>query len=102
VVVLEDGSEQVRQVLVGRDLSAGGVGVEPHPSLALGDPLRLAIFDTSFRVPFTVKAEVIRDDGQRGLGLRFAKPEAETSQRIGKLVSTLLASEASAPARPPF
>jgi hypothetical protein len=86
VVVLDGDAEQVRQVLFARDLSVGGVRVDPHPDLQLGDRFRLALYDASFSESVVVDAEVLRDDGERGIALRFVKTSAETVGKIGRIL----------------
>ncbi len=98
VVALDDRADSVLHVLVGRDLSAGGIRIEPHPVLAVGDQLRLAIYDASAKEPFIVQARVERDDDGAGLGLRFIGVEPEVSAQIEAVVDSLPAVEALRPA----
>ncbi len=89
VLALGRPSEGVRNILVGRDLSLGGIRVEAHPALGLGDRVHLALYDTLTREPLTVTAEVVRDDGERGLGLRFRDLDITASERVQRIVGTL-------------
>jgi hypothetical protein len=89
VLALGRPSEGVREVLVGRDLSLGGIRVEAHPAVSLGDRVCLALYDTLTREPLTVTAEVVRDDGQRGLGLRFLDLDVAASERVQRIVGSL-------------
>ncbi len=98
VVALDDRADSVLHVLVGRDLSAGGIRVDPHPMLAVGDQLRLAIYDASAKEPFVVQASVERDDDGAGLGLRFLGVEPEVLAQIEAVVDSLPAVEALRPA----
>ena len=81
-------------VLIGRDLSSGGLRVDPHPALKIGSSLRLALAGDSDRKQILVDARVIRDDGENGVALHFdwIEPKSETSLR--ELIEQLPAIEA--------
>jgi hypothetical protein len=79
----------LHRVLIGRDLSAQGMRVESHPDLAVGARLRLALFEAGCEAPLVLDAVVIRDDGDRGLALRFADVPAELVERLEVLVAGL-------------
>lgn len=81
------------QVLMGRDLSAGGMRVERLPGLGVGDRLSLALYGPSEPTSIRVKAEVVRDDGEEGLALRFDPVSDETSRSLEKFVAGLPAVE---------
>ena len=81
--------EQRSRVLMGRDLSAGGMRVESLPDLAPGDRFRLAIYGPGQPEPTLVNAEVARDDGENGLALRFLDVRAEVAVALEKLVACL-------------
>jgi len=76
-------------VLIGRDLSLGGIRVEPHAGLAPGDRLRLAIYSAAREEPFLVGATVVRDDGELGLALAFDPIPQEVAHRLEALVAAL-------------
>jgi PilZ domain len=81
-------SEEASTVLVGRDLSIGGMRVEVNPQLELGMRLRLAVFGAPREEPILVRAEVTRaDDGTHGL--RFVDVSPEAASRLEKLVAHL-------------
>ena len=82
-------AEQRSRVLMGRDLSAGGMRVERLSDLAVGDRLRLAIYGPSRGEPFSVCAVVIRDDGEDGLALAFEDVASDTAEALDKLVACL-------------
>jgi hypothetical protein len=86
--VIAMGREATR-VLVGRDLSQGGMRVEPHPKLAVGDCARLAIYADPADDPFVVEARVVRDDGERGLALQFESMDRHAERQLGELVGGL-------------
>lgn len=77
------------RVLMGCDLSAGGMRVEAHPTLALGDRLRLAIYAEPHAEPWLVSASVVRNDADGGLGLRFDVLPAEVARRLEAFVASL-------------
>jgi c-di-GMP-binding flagellar brake protein YcgR len=77
------------RVLMGRDVSSGGMKVERLPGLEIGDRLRLALYGPSEPEAIEIDAEVIRDDGKAGLGLRFTHPSPETSRALEKFVACL-------------
>ena len=81
-------SEEASTVLVGRDLSIGGMRVEGNSRLELGMRLRLAVFGAPREEPILVRAEVTRtDDGAHAL--RFVDVSAEAASRLEKLVAHL-------------
>jgi len=75
--------------LVGRDLSAGGMRIERHPALALGDRLRLALHGPTLAQPLVLEAAIVRDDGEAGLALAFIGVSRETAFELEKLVACL-------------
>jgi len=77
------------RVLVGRDLSVGGMRIDPLPGLRLGDRLHLAIYGDAGESPFLVWATVQRDDGERGMGLSFDSLPDEVAGRLDRLVGSL-------------
>jgi hypothetical protein len=77
------------RVLVGRDLSPGGMRVDPDPVLTPGQRLRLAVYGAAREEPFLVKARVIRSDAKDGAALQFEELDAETSRRVERLVALL-------------
>jgi hypothetical protein len=77
------------RVLMGRDLSSGGMRVEALPHLGVGDRLRLALYGPAESEPTLVNAEVIRDDGEAGLALRFEGLPRDQADKLEKLVAAL-------------
>jgi hypothetical protein len=75
--------------LVGRDLSAGGMRIERHPGLALGDRLRLSLHGPTLARPLTLEAAIVRDDAEQGLALAFLGVSRETAVELEKLVACL-------------
>jgi hypothetical protein len=68
--VLAAGSGAAR-ILIGRDLSSGGMRVKPDAQLRVGDALKLVIYGPAGRPPLLIRAVVSRNDGDDGCVLRF-------------------------------
>jgi hypothetical protein len=81
--------ERALRVLVGRDLSAGGMRVERHGDLWLGDHLQLAIYGDAGEEPMLIWGRVERSDGDDGLVIRFDPLDAPTQARLERLVANL-------------
>ena len=82
------GSSALR-VLVGRDLSTGGMRVESNPNISVGDRLHLAIYGTPDDEPLLIWATVERDDGERGLELTFDELHEVFQKRLERIVVSL-------------
>jgi hypothetical protein len=80
---------EATRVLVGCDLSKGGMRVEPHPKLAVGDRARLAIYADPTEDPFIVEAFVVRDDGEAGLALQFEWMDRHAETHLETLIGAL-------------
>jgi hypothetical protein len=63
--------EQATRVLVGRDISLGGMRVNASASLALGDELQIAVHVQGSETPLVLNVRVARDDGEHGMLLHF-------------------------------
>ena len=61
----------VTRVLIGRDISLGGMRVEPHAEVCLGDDLEIAVHLRAHGEPLIIQARIERDDGEDGLLLMF-------------------------------
>lgn len=81
------------RVLVGRDLSIGGMRIERLPALEVGDRLHLAVYGSAEEAPFLVWGTVTRDDGDAGMGVVFDHLEPEIARRLERLVTSLPAVE---------
>ena len=77
------------RAIVGCDLSREGMRIQPDAELSIGDTMRLAIEAGGRVEPVVVNAEVARDDGERGLGLRFTWIEPGGQERIDQVVAGL-------------
>ena len=86
--------ERALRVLVGRDLSVGGMRVERHTDLWLGDHLQLAIYGAAGEEPMLVWGRVERSDGDDGLVIRFDPlDDPAQASRLERLVASLPAVE---------
>lgn len=77
------------RVLIGRDLSAAGMRIEPVDGLQKGDRFRLALHGPGPAEPLLVEAEVARDDGPDGLALVFRDLGPESRKALDKLAACL-------------
>jgi c-di-GMP-binding flagellar brake protein YcgR len=78
-----------RKVLMGRDLSAGGMRIEAMAGLEVGERFRIAIYGPGCDEPYLLEACVVRDDGESGLGLAFENVPEEVAEALEKLVACL-------------
>jgi hypothetical protein len=81
--------DEATRVLMGRDISLGGMRVDPNPLLSVGDALRLAIHVRGLEVPLVVNAEVHRNDGEHGVALRFVELSSDARRYLGDAVEAL-------------
>jgi hypothetical protein len=86
VIALAD--DDAPHVLIGRDLSLGGMSVEPGIALAAGQRLKLALHVRAGEVPLVVQAEVVRADGA-GSGLRFDALSEASRTHLAKMLDAL-------------
>ena len=85
---------EATRVLVGQDLSGGGMRVTPNENLRVGDYLRLGIYGKAGQDPLLVEALVVRNDGPRGVALHFEWMEPSAPQRLEDLIAGLPSIEA--------
>ena len=81
-------------MLMCRDISVGGMRIEPIEGLAVGSRLELAIQLSAREEPFLVETSVVRDDGEHGLALKFEWIAPEPQARIRELLAKLPSIEA--------
>lgn len=82
-------SEEAPQVVLGRDLSLSGLRIAQHQGLGVGSGLALAIYGREGTAPLIVEAEVVNDEGEAGLGLRFLRVTREIRQRLQEVMDEL-------------
>jgi hypothetical protein len=80
-------------MLMCRDISVGGMRIEPVEGLVVGSRLELAVQLSPREEPFLVDAVVLRDDREQGLALQFAWIAPEDQERLVELLETLPAIE---------
>ncbi len=76
-------------VVLGSDLSLQGIRLAPHEGLAVGSRLTLALHGGSRGAPLLLEADVVRDDGERGLGLRFVLLSPADKDELAMLIAEL-------------
>jgi hypothetical protein len=76
-------------VLIGRDLSVGGMRVDPHPALNVGDDFKLVIHGHVRKNPVVVKAFVARDEGGDGCVLQFHAMTPQASAQLERIIDSL-------------
>lgn len=81
--------EEAARVLVGHDLSAGGMRVAPNPALSVDQQLRVALYGSVGDTPLVLEARVTRDDAERGLVLRFVDVPESSARYLEKLLDAL-------------
>jgi hypothetical protein len=81
--------DEAARVLIGRDLSVGGMRIDPTPGLATGDRLKVAVHVRPDGQPLVVSAEIARDDGPEGMALRFVDLDPEASAYLKEMVFAL-------------
>jgi hypothetical protein len=86
--VIALGAEAVR-VLIGCDISLGGMRVDPHPDVSVGDELQIALHVPAREEPLVVRARVTRDDGEQGLVLQFYDLSQSSQAYLRRMVHFL-------------
>jgi len=82
-------SEEATRVLMGRDITLGGMRVNRHPNLEVGTDVLLAIHAAEKPTPLVVRARVHRDDRERGMVLRFHQLTPEASAYLNHVMDHL-------------
>ncbi|HXV35814.1 MAG TPA: PilZ domain-containing protein [Myxococcota bacterium] len=81
--------DEAARVLIGRDLSVGGMRIDAAPGFSLGDRLQVAVHVRADGQPLVVSAEVARDDGPDGMALRFVDLGAAARECLEAMVGAL-------------
>jgi hypothetical protein len=81
------------RVLVGRDISVGGMQIESNPDLEIGDRLHLAIYGDASEEPFLVWGTILRSDGKGGTAVVFDPVHPSIAKKLEALVASLPALE---------
>lgn len=64
--------------------------VRPDPDLEIGDVIKLSMHGPPGQPAIMLKAEVIRDDGDQGMVLRFEELPGSIQRRLEEMVAKLL------------
>jgi len=80
--------EEVDRMLMGKDISIGGMRVSPSPHLTRGGNVKLALH-LNGGSPLVLAARVHRDDGERGVVLRFHQLSAEASSTLMNVMESM-------------
>ncbi len=80
--------EEAARVLVGQDLSQGGMRIGPNETVSVGDVLRVALHCGSELEPLVVLADVMRDDGDKGLILTFKDLSSTATDHLEKIIAS--------------
>ena len=80
---------EAARVLLGRDISLGGMRVDSHPDIAIGDELRIGLHMRGRDEPLVVNARVMRDDPTRGSVLQFFELDADVQDYLGQIIRFL-------------
>ncbi len=80
--------QEAARVLVGRDLSHGGMRIASNEAIHVGDAFRIALHGGSEAEPIVVNATALRDDGEDGLVLSFGDLSASQREQLDELLAT--------------
>jgi hypothetical protein len=81
--------DEAARVIIGRDLSVGGMRIDSTPGLAMGDRLKVAVHVRPDGQPLVVLAEIVRDDGPGGMALQFVDVNPSTHTYLEEMVDAL-------------
>ncbi|MCZ6784410.1 MAG: PilZ domain-containing protein, partial [Proteobacteria bacterium] len=81
--------KQATRVLIGRDISMGGMRVDANSWVRVGDELRVALHVRARTEPLVVEARVERDDAEAGLVLQFHNLSDSARDYLNKMVNFL-------------
>ena len=85
--------DQAARVLLGREISIAGMRVDRDALLRVGQDVRLALHVASLDAPLVVTARVHRDEGPRGMVLRFHALSPDDTRHLTALLDALPAIE---------
>ena len=89
VAALTSMSLDAPQVVLGRDLSVSGLRIARHGGLQVGSHLALAIYGTEAAPPLVLEADVVNDQGDAGLGLRFTSVTPDSRRKLQAILDRL-------------
>jgi len=80
--------EEAARVLVGRDLSQGGMRIASNEYVAIGDVLRVALHSGDDMEPLIVLADALRNDGDNGTVLSFQALSNAQRDGLEKIIAS--------------
>jgi hypothetical protein len=83
--VIARGSDRPR-VLIGQDLSMGGMRINDPQDFPAGTEVQLALHAGGTIAPLVVDARVVRNDGASGAGLVFIDLDEARREQLSKLI----------------
>ena len=79
---------EAARVLVGRDLSHGGMRIAATDAVDVGDTLRVALHCGTELEPLVVLASALRDDGDAGVVLSFKELSDGQRDHLEKIIAS--------------
>ena len=80
--------QEAARVLVGRELSPGGMRIAATEAVDVGDTLRVALHCGTELEPLIVLATALRDDGEAGLVLAFQTLSDGQREHLEKIIAS--------------
>lgn len=80
---------EAARVLLGRDLSLGGMRVEPHEDVSQGDELSISLHVRTRGKPLVLTACVARDEGENGLVLQWIDLSPDARDYLSRMIDFL-------------
>jgi hypothetical protein len=81
--------DQATRVLLGRDISTGGMRVDSTSALSVDESLQIALHSSGRNEPVIVQARVLRDDGDSGIVLQFENVDDGCIEALQELIADL-------------
>lgn len=81
--------DEAARVLIGRDISLGGMRIESHPEVDVDDELRVGLHVGGREQPIVVNVRVVRVDGDRGTVLQFFDLDPDTQEHLARMIRSL-------------
>ena len=79
--------EEAARVLVGRELSMGGMRIVSNASVPIGSLLRIALHSGPEMEPLILMTRAVRDDGPAGTGLVFENLDPSQREHLEKIIA---------------
>jgi len=82
-----DSAYRADRVLYGTELSLGGMRIEPHPEVAVGDVLDLVVYSSWTTASASVRARVVREEAGTGLAIAFLEPDDTALEALAVILA---------------